>query len=134
MTEVHSKFKRTGLPGSLVARRAPFLPKLRESKASRPVPSPSLRLPVTQANRAYLRLLRQAEMDAWLARPQPEAEARASTRISRSDASRPQVLRLVTGVAVVALLALVVGLLVSPRVPERLTDMVGRVREFLAPF
>ena len=41
-----------------------------------PKPAPSMRVPVTKENREYLRLIRQAELDAWRNAPGGTISAR----------------------------------------------------------
>lgn len=134
MTTVNMNSNQAGSFGAGTARPVPFLLRLRESKPARPLPAPSLRVPVTPANRDNLRALRQSEMEAWLAKPGRKPGVRPSARSLRSEDRRQNGPRLLPVVAGIALIAIAVGMLVSPRVPERLTEMVSLVRAFLVQF
>lgn len=100
-------------------------------KSNRPLPAISLRVPVTPANRNYLRQLRNDEMRAW--QNNDLNRRHASTLDVASSPQREQRDLYVFGVIVALTLALVVVLLAqSPGASQRLAHWVSAVRHVLS--
>jgi hypothetical protein len=109
-----------------VARPVPFLLAARE--LNRPRPLSSLRVPVTPANRSYLRRLRHAELRAWQRTDPPARPARESA----ADLHREQRDLYSFGLIVALTLTLAgVVLAQSSAVTQQCAHMVSFVRQLL---
>jgi len=110
------------------SRALPFI--LAARKPNRPLPMISLRVPVTPANRNYLRELRHAELRAWQ-NTSPNRRL-ASTRTAVSNAQREQRDLYVFGLIVAMTLTLAGVLLAqSPTATQRVAHWVNVVRNVL---
>ena len=111
------------------SRAVPFV--LAARKSTRPRPMISLRVPVTPANRNYLRNLRNAEMRAW--QTTGSTRRRSSTLDVVSSAQREQRDLYVFGLIVALTMALAAALLAqSPGTSQCLAYWVNAVRHCLA--
>jgi hypothetical protein len=120
-------------PGGRLVRRnptraVPFV--LAARKPHRPLPLISLRVPVTPANRNYLRELRDAELRAWQnggqrGRPMPARDRAVESPREQRDL-------FVFGL-IVALAMVLAGILFghSSQVTQQCAHWVDRVRQFL---
>jgi hypothetical protein len=107
------------------ARAVPFVLAVR--KPNRPLPIVSLRVPVTPANRNYLRELRDAELRAW--QNTGSARRRSSTLDVVSNERHGQRDLYAFGLIVALTLALAAVLLAqSPSTSQRLAHWVNIVR------
>ena len=116
-------FARQHLPA-----RVPFVMAMRQS--ARPLTAQSLRVPVTPANRGFLRELRAAEMRAW---HNPSA-AHAPSAVSRNRIELQRERKELAGFALVVTLALALAGVVlahSTSVTRQCTQLVSFVRQFL---
>ena len=116
------------LTRSSTSRALPFT--LMARKPNRPLPEISLRVPVTPANRRYLRELRDAEMRAW--RNTGAARRRASTLDAVSQAQQEKRDLYSFGLIVVLTCALTAVVLAhSPGTSQRIAHWVSAVRHVL---
>jgi len=116
-----------GLTRRNTSRAVPFI--LAARRPNRPRPVISLRVPVTPANRNYLRDLRNAELRAW----QNTGHSRlSSTRTVVSNAQREQRDLYVFGLIVAMTLTLAGVLLAqSPSAAQRVAHWMSLVRHVL---
>jgi len=87
-----------------------------------PAPAPSLRVPATRENRERLRKLREAELEAWLP-ASPNAALRAEVQNALNSQRNES--WLIAGVAVIAIVALMIGTTSS-------VDFVGNWKQFVS--
>lgn len=97
--------------------------------APRPLPSLSFRVPVTPANRSYLRELRAAELRAWHNPPVARAQGAVNERSDESHRERKELFSFAVIVALTLTLAGVV-LAQSAGVTRQYEHLASFVRHF----
>jgi len=128
MTTANISVTGNSLTRGNTSRALPFI--LAARKLNRPLPMISLRVPVTPANRGYLRELRHAEMRAW--QNTGASRRRSPTRDVVVNAHHEQRDLYSFGLIVALTLALTVVVLAqSPHTSQRVAHWVSIVRNAL---
>jgi len=117
-----------GLARRNMSNAVPFI--LAARKPNRPLPTLSLRVPVTSANRSYLRELRHAEMRAWQNRRACHRPTSSSDVVSSLQREQRD---LYTFGFIVALTMTLAGIVLaqSPHVTQQCAHWLNLVRQFL---
>lgn len=96
-----------------------------------PVLGPSIRLPVTPANRRRLRALRAAELTAWHQPPRPGANAALRAEVANSTTNSRRESCLMAGLVLAGATAIMLGFLASLHFVRQYADFVECVRQLL---